>query len=112
MAFPLRPSRAKGKHRGGHARTHSRDPVSCTSFFEASEGIQDPTGHEIAAENPLQYFYRVQDKKKEQDRNTKESAIEKQREIPFIVTGDPYPWSVKETDAPGLRFARLRNVVY
>lgn len=58
------------------ARTHSRDPVSCTSFFEASEGIQDPAGREIAAENPLQYFYWRLRQKKREERNTKESAIE------------------------------------
>lgn len=43
------------------ARGHTRVilfPVQ--AFSKPSEGIQDPAGREIAAENPLQYFYRVQ----------------------------------------------------
>lgn len=50
MAFPLRLSQVKGKRRGGRVRTHSRDLISCTKFFEVEgtwgpqPGVRSPRG--------------------------------------------------------------------
>lgn len=88
MAFPLRLSQVKGKRRGGRVRTHSRDLISCTKFFE----VEGTWGPQPGVRSPRGIYCNIFDALKN-NRKKRIGLLKDERESPICILCSCGKWT-------------------